>query len=365
MPRDYYEVLGVEKDATDEDLKKAYRRMARQYHPDANPDDPEAESKFKELGEAYAVLSDANRRSNYDRFGHSGPSMGGAAGFDPFDIFASFFGGDPFGFGRRGGPQRGRDLAIAVEISLMDVLNGCEKSFPVRSLRTCQTCDGAGAEPGTDVTTCLRCAGAGQVQVVQRSFFGNVMTASVCPDCRGYGDKITSPCSKCRGEGRLEREEEVTVEVPPGVEDGMQLKVEGQGEAGPRGAPAGDLYVQLRVKSMRGIERQGADVMVVAEVPVSQAVLGSTLKVESFDGAAEVELQPGTQPGEVIKVKGGGLSKLGKPGRGDLLVKVEVRIPTGLSQEEDEAMRRFAALRGEDVADYQGFMGKIRSAFKG
>lgn len=365
MPRDYYEVLGVDKDASDEDLKKAYRRMAREYHPDANPDDPEAEGKFKELGEAYAVLSDANRRSNYDRFGHSGPSMGGAAGFDPFDIFASFFGGDPFGFGRRGGPQRGRDLAIAVEISLTDVLNGVEKSFPVRSLRKCQTCDGSGAEPGTEVTTCLRCAGAGQVQVVQRSFFGNVMTASVCPDCRGHGDKITSPCSKCRGEGRLEREEEVTVEVPAGVEDGMQLKVEGQGEAGPRGGSPGDLYVQLRVKPMRGVERQGPDVMVVAEVPVSQAILGSTLKVDSFDGAAEVELQPGTQPGEVIKIKGAGLAKLGRPGRGDLLVKVDVKIPTGLSQEEDEVMRQFASLRGEDVAEYQGFMGKIRSAFKG
>lgn len=366
MPRDYYEVLEVDKSATEDDLKKAYRRLARKFHPDANPDDPDAESKFKELGEAYAVLSDPSRRSSYDRFGHSGPSMGSAAGFDPFDIFASFFGGDPFGFGgRRAGPQRGRDLAIAVEITLLDVLNGVEKSFPVRSLRSCLACDGAGAEPGTDPITCLKCAGSGQVQVMQRSFFGNVMTASVCPDCRGYGEKITSPCAKCKGEGRLEREEEVTVEIPPGVEDGMQLKVNGQGEAGPRGGGAGDLFVQLRVKPMRGIERQGADVLVTAEVPVSQAILGSNLKVDSFDGAAEVEVQPGTQPGEILKVKGGGLAKLGKPGRGDLLVRVEVRIPTGLSQEEEEVMRRFAGLRGEDVSDGQGFMTKIRSAFKG
>ncbi|HVL49939.1 MAG TPA: DnaJ domain-containing protein, partial [Actinomycetota bacterium] len=240
MPRDYYEVLGVSREASEEELKKAYRKLARQCHPDANPDDPGAEARFKELGEAYAVLSDPSRRSTYDRFG-SASSVGG--GFDPFDIFASFFGGDPFGFNRRTGPQRGRDLVAALEITFEEVVTGVTKSFPVRSLRNCGRCDGSGAEPGTESSTCDRCGGSGTVRSMQRGFFGNVVTASTCPECGGLGQKILSPCVECQGEGRVEREEEVKVEVPAGVEDGMQLRVTGRGEAGPRGGVAGDLYV--------------------------------------------------------------------------------------------------------------------------
>jgi molecular chaperone DnaJ len=362
MPRDYYEVLGVSRDAGEDELKKAYRKLARQCHPDANPDDPEAEAKFKELGEAYAVLSDPNRRSTYDRFG-SASSVGG--GFDPFDIFASFFGGDPFGFNRRTGPQRGRDLVIALEITLEEVVSGVTKSFPVRSLRLCSRCGGEGAEPGTSSSTCERCNGSGTVRTMQRGFFGNVVTASTCPECGGLGQKILSPCIECRGEGRVEREEEVKVEVPAGVEDGMQLRVTGRGEAGPRGGVAGDLYVQLRVKQMKGFTRQGDDVLVEVEVPFSQAALGTSLKIDSFDGKVELELPPGTQPGETLAVKGAGVSHLGRGGRGDLLVQIKVKVPTNLSSEEDQLLRKFAALRGEDVAEPQGLIDKIRNAFRG
>lgn len=362
MARDYYEILGVAREASGDDLKKAYRKLARQCHPDANPDDPEAEAKFKELGEAYAVLSDPDRRSNYDRFGSAGP---GGAGFDPFDIFASFFGGDPFGFNRRSGPQRGRDLVVALEITLEEVVSGVTKEFPVRSLRSCKSCEGSGSAPGTTPSTCERCGGSGAVRSMQRGFFGNVVTSSTCPECRGRGQKILSPCDTCLGEGRVEREEEVKVEVPAGVEDGMQLRVTGRGEAGPKGGVAGDLYVQLRVKPLRGFERQGDDIQVSVEVPFTKAALGSTLKLDSFDGKVELEVPPGTQPEEILVVKGAGLAHLGRGGRGDLLVKVQVKVPTGLSAEEDELIRKLAALRGEDVAEPQGFMDKIRNAFRG
>ena len=362
MPRDYYDVLGVSRDATDDELKKAYRRLAREYHPDANPDDPDAEAKFKELGEAYAVLSDPNRRSTYDRFGMAS-SVGG--GFDPFDIFASFFGGDPFGFNRRTGPQRGRDLVVALELTLEEVVTGVTKSFPVRSMRLCSRCEGSGAEPGTSSTTCERCGGSGTVRTMQRGFFGNVVTASTCPQCGGLGQKILTPCVECRGEGRVEREEDVKVEVPAGVEDGMQLRVTGRGEAGPRGGVAGDLYVQLRVKQMEGFERVGDDIVASVEIPFTQATLGTTLKIESFDGTVEVEVPPGTQPGETLMVKGAGVTHLNRGGRGDLLVRVDVRVPTNLSHEEDQLIRKLAALRGEDVSEQQGILDKIRNAFRG
>lgn len=361
MARDYYEILGVEKGASEEDMKKAYRRLARQYHPDANPDDPQAEAKFKELGEAYGVLSDTGRRSNYDRFGNAGP---GSQNFDPFDIFSSFFGGDPFGFGRRSGPEPGRNLAVAVEITLEEVVTGVTKTFPVRSLRACTKCSGSGAEPGTRTSVCTRCNGAGSVRSMQRGFFGNMMTASTCPDCLGLGERIDTPCAECEGQGRLEREEQVEVEVPPGVEDGMQLRVTGQGEAGPRGGEAGDLYVQLRVKAMQGAERKGEDLIFSVRVPFTQATLGATLQIDSFDGKVEVELPPGTQPGDVLKVRGAGLTRLGRGGRGDILVRINVAVPTGLPAEQDQLVRKLAQLRNEDVAEHQGFLGKIKSAFR-
>ncbi|MDQ4149271.1 MAG: molecular chaperone DnaJ [Actinomycetota bacterium] len=359
---DYYEVLGVDRDATQEELKKAYRRLARQYHPDANPDDPQAESKFKQLGEAYAVLSDPQRRRQYDMFGTAGVS---ASGFDPFDIFTSFFGGDPFGFSRRrAGPERGRDLVIGLEVTLLELVDGVSKTFPINCLRACSRCDGTGAEPGTEKSTCPTCGGSGTLRSMQRSFFGNVMTSSTCPQCRGLGERIV-PCTECRGDGRVAREEEVTVDVPPGIEDGMQIRVSGQGEAGPRGGVAGDLYVQIHVKPMNGFERRGDDILTSVDVPFTLAALGGRVKIDSFDKPVELEIPPATQPGDRLKVRGRGMSRLGRSGRGDLVVQVGVRVPTNLSAEEEQLLRRFAALRGEDFPEDHGLLGKLKSAFRG
>ena len=361
MPRDYYEILGVSRTARDDELKKAYRNLARQYHPDANPDDPNAETKFKELGEAYSVLSDPQRRQMYDRFGTGGPG----AGFDPFDIFSSFFGGDPFGFGRRTGPEPGRNLAVAVEVSFEEVVTGATKTFPVRSLRACMRCGGSGSEPGTSSETCPRCGGTGAIRSVQRSLFGNMMTASGCPECNGLGERIVSPCIECHGEGRVEREEEVKVEIPAGVEDGMQLRVPSRGEAGPRGGEPGDLYVQLRVKPMRGVERRGEDLIFSRDLPFTQAALGATIRIESFDGTVEVDIPPGTQSGDVLRVRGAGLARLGgRGGRGDVLVKVNVVVPTDLTAEEEQLVRKLASLRREDVAERSSVLGKLKSAFR-
>jgi molecular chaperone DnaJ len=361
MIKDYYDVLGVGRGANQDDLKKAYRRLARQYHPDANPNDPEAEAKFKQLGEAYAVLSDPQRRRNYDTFGTADISAGG---FDPFDIFASFFGGgDIFGFGRRTGPERGRDLVIGVELTLLDVLDGVSKSFPVECPRACQSCNGSGAAPGTTPSTCERCGGSGTLRTMQRSFFGNVVTSSACPQCRGLGQHIV-PCLQCRGDGRIRLEEEVKVEVPAGVEDGMQIRVPGAGEAGPRGGVAGDLYVQVRIKPMRGFERGGEDIIASVQIPMTLAALGGSMKMDSFDNPVEFEVPAGTQPGDILTVRGRGMSRLGRNGRGDLLVKVGVKVPTHLSAEEEQLLRRFSSLRGEDFPDDQGFLGKIKSAFR-
>ena len=363
MPRDYYEVLGVPRNASEDELKKAYRKLARQHHPDANPDDPTAEAKFKEIAEAYSVLSDPQRRQSYDRFGTAGV---GGMNFDPFDIFSSFFGGsDPFGFGRRTGPEPGRNLAVAVEVSMEEVVTGVSKTFPVRSLRACLRCDGSGSEPGTSPETCPRCEGTGVLRTVQRGFFGNMMSATTCPDCGGLGERIVTPCIECRGDGRVEREEEVKVDIPPGVEDGMQLRVSGRGEAGPRGGEPGDLYVQLRVKPMRGAERRGEDLIFTTEVPFTQAALGATLRIKSFDGTVEVDMPPGTQPGDVLKVKGAGVTRLGAAGRGDLLIRVNVVVPTDLSAEQEKLLRTLAALRREEVSEeHSGILGKLKSAFR-
>lgn len=360
MTADFYEVLGVSRDASQEELKKAYRRLARQCHPDANPNDPEAESKFKQLGEAYAVLSDPQRRRNYDTFGTAGVSSGG---FDPFDIFASFFGTDPFGFTRRTGPERGRDLVIGLEVTLLELVEGVSKSFPVNCLRACYRCTGSGSEPGTKASTCQMCRGSGTVRSMQRSFFGNVMTSSTCPQCRGLGQQVV-PCTECRGDGRVARKEEVKVDVPAGIEEGMQIRIPGQGEAGPRGGAAGDLYVQIRVKPMRGFERRGDDIVASLQVPLTLAALGGTVKMDSFDNPVDVDVPSGTQPGDILKVRGRGMSRLGRSGRGDLLVEIGVRVPTNLSMEEEQLLRRFAALRGEDFPEDHGFLGKIKSAFR-
>jgi molecular chaperone DnaJ len=361
MARDYYEVLGVGRDASEEEIKKAYRALARQHHPDANQDDPNAEERFKEIAEAYGVLSDAGRRRDYDTFGTAKVPTGG---FDPFDLFASFFGSDPFrSYSRRGENRRGNDLALELQITLEDVVKGASKSVTIRNLTTCTSCQGSGCEPGTSPRRCTRCAGTGAVRQVGRSIFGNVMTSYTCPQCHGSGEEIPSPCQQCNGDGRMERVDEIPIEVPPGVDDGIQIRISGRGEAGRRGGGVGDLYVAIRVAPDQRFQRRGDDLITTLMIPVTQAALGAGVDIETFEAPVTVAIPPGTQPGKVIRVKGRGVPRLGRAGRGDLLVEVGVEVPTHLDEEESKLLRRLAALRGEQVDEDHGLLGKIRSAF--
>lgn len=362
MP-DYYRILGVSRNATDEEIKKAYRKLARRYHPDANPDDPETEHKFKELAEAYSVLSDSARRRDYDLFGTARVPT---AGFDPFDIFRSFFGGDPFeGLGRRrSGPQRGSDLVIDLAVTLEDVIKGGTKKVTIRNLQTCERCGSSGGEPGTTPVRCSRCGGSGAVRSVQRSILGSIMTSYTCPLCHGSGEEISHPCQECNGDGRMERLDEISFELPVGIDDGTQIRISGRGEAGARGGGSGDLYVQIRVEPHPRFRRVGDDLIVSVVVPFTQAALGATLTLESFDGPVELQVPPGTQPGDVLRVRNHGVPHFRRAGRGDLRAEVAVEVPRSLSPEQEELLRRFAAERGEQVGESAGLLAKIRDAFR-
>ncbi|HYR64013.1 MAG TPA: molecular chaperone DnaJ [Actinomycetota bacterium] len=363
MAQDYYQILGVERTASEDEIKKAYRRLARQYHPDANQEDPQAEERFKEIAEAYGVLSDTGRRRDYDTYGSAKVPVGG---FDPFDLFASFFGQDPFrSYGRRSDNRRGNDLALEMEISLEDVVKGASRSVTIRNLVTCTTCAGTGCQPGTAPERCSRCSGTGAVRQVGRSIFGNVMTSYTCPQCHGSGEEIASPCHECNGDGRMERVDEIPISVPAGADDGVQLRISGKGEAGRRGGGVGDLYVAIRVAPHDRFRRRGDDLLTTLVVPMTQAALGASIDIETFDGQATVTVPAGTQPGKVMRLKGKGVPRLGRSGRGDLLVEVGVEIPTHLGDEESKLLRRLAALRGEHVEEEHGLLGRIRGAFHG
>jgi len=364
MAQDYYAILGVERTASEDEIKKSYRRLARQYHPDANQEDPATEEKFKEIAEAYGVLSDPARRRDYDTYGSAKVPVGG---FDPFDLFASFFGQDPFrSYGRRTENRRGNDLALELEVTLEDVVKGASKSVTIRNLTTCTTCSGTGCRPGTSPERCSRCQGTGAVRQVGRSIFGNVMTSYTCPQCHGSGEEIASPCHECNGDGRMERVDEIPITVPAGVDDGVQLpRIFGKGEAGRRGGGVGDLYVVIRVAPHDRFHRRGDDLLTTLVVPMTQASLGAGVDIETFDGPATVTIPPGTQPGRVVRLKGKGVPRLGRSGRGDLLVEIGVEVPTHLSDEESKLLRRLAAIRGEHVEEEHGLFGKIRSALHG
>ncbi|MGH2773642.1 MAG: molecular chaperone DnaJ [Actinomycetota bacterium] len=360
--RDYYEVLGVQRDAGEDDIKKAYRRLAREYHPDANPGEKDAEHKFKEVAEAFSILSDPQRRREYDTFG----AAGGSGGFDPFDIFASFFGGDPFGFTQSGAAaaSQGRDVLAGLEVTLEEVVHGTTKDLDVSILRQCDACMGSGADSGSGVSACATCGGAGSVRNVSRSIFGNVMSTFTCPACRGTGEKIDSPCKQCSGEGRVQKPETIEVSVPPGISDGMQVRISGKGQAGARGAPAGGLYVQFQVADEPGIVRDGDDLIKSLGVPFSVAALGGRVTVETFDEPVEIDIKPGSRPGEVRRVRSAGVPHLRGGGRGDLLLRLEVDVPQDLSGEQEELLRSFAASRNEPVSESRGVFRKVRSAFK-
>lgn len=360
MAADFYEILGVSRDASEDDIKKAYRRLARECHPDANPDDPDAERRFKEVAEAFSTLSDPVKRREYDMFGKTGSR---ANNFDPFDIFASFFGGSPFN-SRTHGPQRGDDLVMMLDVTLEEVVKGTAKTVSLRRQVACDKCNGSGAEPGTSPVICSSCQGSGTVRSVSRSIFGNVMSTYSCPACRGSGQKIDSPCRRCRGESRVEKQEDLEIDVPAGVDDGMQIRLSGQGQAGDRGAGPGDLYVQIRVRPSEDFVRQGDDLVTVMSIPFTQAALGATRKLETFDGVVELDVPSGSQPGDLLKVKGKGVPHLRRSGRGDLIVRVGVEVPAHLASEEEELLRRLAQVRGDDVAPPKSLAGKIKGAFR-
>lgn len=373
MSADYYDLLGVGRDASDEDIKRAYRKLARELHPDANGGDPEAEERFKLVTVAYETLRDPDKRRHYDTFGPDGRP--GDAGFGDFaggfsDLFEAFFGGSAFGGAggrRRGpaGPPRGSDLEVALEIGFEEAAFGGEHEVSVRTAVRCDACSGSGAEPGTSPVRCPQCEGSGEVRRVRQSILGQMVTASVCDRCGGLGETIASPCRRCRGEGRTVEERSYRVDVPAGIDNGQTLRLTNRGAAGPRGGPAGDLYVHVRVRPHAHLVRQGYDLVDELHLAATQAALGAHLTYETLDGSEDLVVPAGTQTGRVFRLRGRGIPHVDGRGRGDLLVQVVVDTPTDLTAEQEELLRRFAESRGEGVAPAEhGFFSKIRSAFK-
>jgi molecular chaperone DnaJ len=367
---DYYDVLGVPRNATDAEIKRAFRDLARRYHPDSNPGDPDAEERFKEISVAYETLSDPERRRRYDVFGET-PRGGGAgpgAG-DPFgfgDLFDAFFGGDGFG-PRRGpqGPPRGADHEVEIVLDLPSAAFGTTTPLDVRLPVPCARCEGSGCEPGTHPSRCDVCGGSGEVRQVRRSILGQIVTASPCGVCGGSGQRILSQCRDCRGEGRVLADRTIEVEVPAGVDDGQRLRLTGRGAAAPRGGHSGDLYVNVRVRPHPEFERQGDDLVHVQSVSMTQAALGAVVAVPTLEAPHDLTVPPGTQPGEVFRVKGAGVPSLRGRGRGDLLVRVAVEVPNRLTDEEAALLLQLAELRGESVAPPEkGVFSKLRSAFQ-
>jgi molecular chaperone DnaJ len=371
--RDYYEVLGVSRGATEAEIKTAYRKLAVRYHPDKNPGDAEAEEKFKEAAEAYSVLSDAEQRGRYDRFGHQGVSGAagaqgswGAQGFGGIeDILGDLFGfGDVFGGGgrasggRRGAAQRGADLRYDLEMTLEESSEGMTAQLRVPRLEACDTCKGSGAAPGTQPETCSGCNGTGQIRY-QQGFFS---VARTCGQCRGAGRVIRTPCEQCKGAGRVEREKQIEVKIPAGVETGSRLRLAGEGEAGAQGGPAGDLYVVIHVREHDVFERQGNNLYASVPVTFAQAALGAETTVQTLDGQQSLKVPAGTQTGTVFRLKGHGMPVLGGRGRGDLFVSVTVVTPTTLTREQRKLLEQLAQVEEKDLTD-KGLMDKVRDIF--
>ncbi len=365
---DYYEQLGVSRDASAEAIKKAYRRLAREHHPDANPDDPEAEHRFKELASAYAVLSDPQKRSQYDRYGEAGVGAGDPfAGGDGFgDIFETFFGSSsPFG-GQRApsGPPPGPNVETSVRLEFADAVFGLTADVKGRTAVNCEVCEATGAAPGTSPTQCNTCGGTGEVRSVRNTLLGQMMTTGACHTCGGSGQLIAEPCDICKGDGRVITEREWEVEIPAGVEDGMSVRLSGEGAVGLRGGPPGDLLVRLRVKPHDTIERDGNDLILGLDIAATQAILGASIEVETLDGNEVIDIPRGTPSGKVFRIRGAGVPRLQGRGRGDFLVVVNIEVPSKLDEESERLLRELAEHRGEEVAAApEGFMSKIRSAF--
>ena len=369
---DLYELLGVHPGATDEEIKRAYRRKARELHPDANGGDPEAEAKFKEVSFAYEVLRDPERRARYDRFGPAsfggGAAGSGGMGFDfdggLGDLFEAFFGtmAGTGVRGRRRGPQAGSDAEVMLELDFDEAVFGAQKQLSVRLPVTCPDCGGRGARPGTSPIVCPDCQGTGEVRRVRQSLLGQVVTATPCGRCQGMGEVVTDPCPGCRGEGRRMEDRELTVEVPAGVDDGSTLRLADRGPAGPRGGPNGSLFVHLSGTPDERFERAGDDLHTTLHVGMAQAALGTTLQVETLDESRDVTVAPGTQHGTVVRLRGLGVPHLRGRGRGDLYVHMAVDTPTELTPRQRELLTELAAERGEEVHGHDGVLSRIRSA---
>jgi molecular chaperone DnaJ len=366
--RDYYEILGVSRAATEQELKSAYKRLAVRFHPDKNPGDQEAEEKFKEVAEAYAVLSNAEQRARYDRYGHAGVSSGaganwGAQGFgnieDIFDLFGigEMFGGRG-GSGRRSAAQRGSDLRYDLEITLEEAAAGMTAQLRIPRLESCEECKGSGAKPGTQPENCSTCSGLGQVRY-QQGFFS---VARTCGACRGTGRVVKSPCEACKGAGRTEREKQMEVKIPAGVETGSRLRIAGEGEAGQQGGPAGDLYVVIHVREHDVFERQGANLYAAVPVSFAQAALGAEIAVPTLKETEQLKIPAGTQTGTVFRLKGKGMPVLGGRGHGDLFVSVTLRTPTTLTREQRRLLEELAKLEDHELED-KGLMDKVRDIF--
>jgi molecular chaperone DnaJ len=377
MNRDYYDVLGVPRDADETTIKKAFRRLARELHPDVNSSDPQAEEKFKQAAEAYEVLSDPDRRATYDRYGHEGLRSGGyAPNFDSFgsvaDIFNAVFGGaggfgDLFGGGRRGGPVQGGDVAVAADIDLAEAARGATVDVSYDVVAPCPHCHGNGAEPGTPIETCPKCGGSGQLQAVSRTPFGQMMRTMVCDQCDGEGKVARTPCHECRGRGRKVEQTKVSVDVPAGIADGQRMRIAGRGHAGERGGPPGDLYVLIRVREDPRFIRDGNDLVTVVDVAAPVAALGTTVEVPTLDGPVEVEIPAATQPHDTLKVRGAGMPSVRGRGRGgDLRVVVNVVVPRHLTREQRELYERLAeSMTDHNLHSEEGVFGKLKRAFGG
>jgi molecular chaperone DnaJ len=369
--RDYYEVLGVERSATPEEIKKSYRRLARQYHPDVSEEE-DAESRFKEINEAYEVLSDSSKRSSYDRFGHAGPGAGGIGfdfGFrDPFEIFEEVFGGG-FGFrtstSRRPRPRRGADLRYDLHLAFEEAVFGCDKELEIARHEVCPACEGSGAEPGTSPVRCSECNGTGQVRRVQRSILGSFVSVTTCPTCQGLGETIPIPCSECSGEKRVYVTRKRSVTIPPGVDNGTQIRVTGEGELGSYGGPPGNLYVVLDVEPHPIFQRRGDDVVIELQVNIAQAALGAEVKVPTLEGETGVTIEPGTQSGTVVRLRGEGVPRLRRNGRGDELVIVRVATPKKLTREQKQLFKQLGETLDPETIweEKQSFLDEVREFF--
>ncbi len=373
MAKDLYAVLGVKKDASESEIKRAYRQLARKYHPDVNKEDPKAEEKFKEVQHAYAILSDKDKKARYDQYGVTDDAPGGGpgggfsgfSGFEGFggeaveDIFESFFGGGmrggAGGGGRRSRARRGADLRYNLSLTLEDVYKGISKEISIQRLAPCSRCNGSGAQPGSAKKTCTQCKGSGQIQQTQRTFLGQFSQVVICPTCEGTGEIIEHKCLICHGSGVEKHTKKLKVDIPAGVEDGMQLRVAGEGNAGEHGGPAGDLYVFITIKPHEYFRRDGSDIRVEVEVPYSKAILGTEIDVPTLEGSAKVKIGAGTQPGAILRLRGKGLPALRGFGKGDQLVEVKVKMPTSPSAKEKKLVEEIDVLYGGEKKPKPGF----------